>query len=173
MSVTAVLITREATYPTDIHVAFPFDEVIVKTHCPNVRMRFELAERANSDIIYVQDDDIEIDIHQLWKHYDGTLTHAITDYHLKAYAGSGVTLIGFGAFFPKSAINFGEWIDRYGGVDAMEADRIFTYFTQPHNSVLMPIRQVDRPVKMCERPGHYTIRDQIIRQLQEFQCVSQ
>ena len=173
MSVTAVLITREASYPRDIKIDFPFDEVLIETDCPNVLRRFELAEKASSDIIYVQDDDAEIDIHALWSHYNGHLTNAMSEFHLQAYAGTGVTLVGWGAFFPKSVINFEPWQKRYGAVDEMEADRIFTYFARPHNSILMPIREVRRSVRMSARVDHYSIRDSIIRQLKDITCVCQ
>lgn len=163
--VTAVLITREREWPKDCRVDFDFDEVLIETNCVNVRRRFELAKTAKNDIIYVQDDDNVIDISKLWEQYDGRLTHAITDGHAEIYAGTGVTLIGFGAFFPKSLIDFSRWEADCGEVDAMEADRIFTYLAQPHNSVFIPIMQIDRPVKMCYRPGHYERKNNIIEQL--------
>lgn len=161
--VTAILITREDRYPTDIRMGFPFDEVIIETGCPNVRRRFELALGARNETIYTQDDDAEIDINALWHHYDGSLTNAITQYHKDAYEGTGVTLIGWGAFFPKSLIDFSRWEAAYGEVDAMEADRIFTYLAQPHNTVVMPIQERPRGTRMCLEPGHYQTRDRIIR----------
>lgn len=167
--VSAVLITREDRYPTDIALNFPFDEVIVNTRCPNVKRRFDLAQQARNEVIYVQDDDAEIDIALLASYYDGRMTHAITPGHAQIYRGTGVTLIGWGCFFRKSMIDWSKWEAKYGDVDEMEADRIFTYFAHPHNSVLMSIRQIHRATKMCERPGHYQTKERILRMLKEIE----
>jgi hypothetical protein len=165
VNVTAVLITRERAYPQDIRVDFPFDEVLVETSCPNVRRRYELALRAKSDVIYTQDDDAEIDIPALWAHYDGRLTNAITPYHRDVYAPTGMTLVGWGCFFPKLLIDFSRWEARYGEVDEVEADRIFTYLAQPHNTVVMPIAEHKRREQLCQRPDHYPARDRILAKL--------
>lgn len=165
--VTAVLITRESEYPKDVRLDFEFDEVLVETNCRNVLRRYELALQARNDVIYFQDDDASIDIKHLWSQYNGKLTYAITPGHLIMYASTGVALVGWGAFFPKMLIDFRRWEAAYGPVDEMECDRIFTYIAQPHNPVVMPIGQFSRPVKMCERPGHYQTRDKIFKMLKE------
>jgi len=166
-NVTAVLITRERYWPKDVPIAFDFDEVIVETLCPNVRRRYELALEARNEVIYVQDDDMVVDIAALWPHYDGRLTNAMIPGMHDIYKDTGVTLVGYGAFFPKALINFSRWEKQYGEVDAMEADRIFTYLAQPHNVVFQPPVQIDRPVKMCQRPCHYEVRQKFFNMLKE------
>src|SRR5205809_1046685 len=100
--VSAVLITREAEYPKGVRLDFDFGELLIHTQCPNVLRRFELATKAKHDVIYVQDDDASIDIKKLWRAYDGTLTNALTLEHKIIYQGTGVTLIGWGCFFPRA-----------------------------------------------------------------------
>lgn len=173
--VTAVLITREAEYPKDVVLDFEFDETIVETRCPHVLRRYELAARAKFDTIYFQDDDAIINIQELWSHYDGRrITHAITPGHRQIYAGTGMTLIGWGSFFPRHmAVEFieeqGTWRKLIGDADfEAEADRVFTFRNGPHCSVTMPIWQLRRSIRMCERPGHYQTRDRIGKILKEF-----
>lgn len=167
LPITACLITRERAWPDDVPMSFPFDEVLIANRCPNVLRRFELAQKARNEIVYVQDDDCQINIGHLWMHYDGRLTNAISSGHQQIYAGTGVTLIGFGCFFNKKQIDWSRWEAKYGPVDEMECDRVFTYLAQPHNNVVMPIRQLNRVEKMCARKGHYETRDRIIKQLKE------
>jgi hypothetical protein len=168
LSVSAVLITREAEYPKDVRLDFPFEEVIIETQCTGVRRRFELAQQARNEVIYVQDDDCSLDIRRLWSHYDGRLTHAITPGHKIMYAGLGVTLIGWGCFFPKRLIDWSRWDRMYGAgtIPEVEYDRVFTYLAQPHNTVVMPFHQIPRPRAMSrDNPDHYTSRARIFEAL--------
>lgn len=170
--VSAVLITRENEWPTDIKLDFEFDEVLVMTHCPSLACRFQLAQQARNEIIYVQDDDCQIDIKELWTHYDGRLTNAIKWGHQQIYAGTGVTLIGWGCFFPKSLIDFSRWTAQYGDIVqgglAHEVDRIFTYLAQPHNTVRIPIEDLTRTRAMSrDNPDHYRSKDRVIGMLKE------
>ncbi len=142
MKATAVLITKEREYPKEILDALPkFDEVIIETECPSVLRRYELTLKAKNDLIYVQDDDCITDVPELFKHYNGQITNALTQHHANWYTGSGMTLVGWGAFFPKAMVNFDPYIDRFGIDDLLlrEADRVFSYLNQPHNSVVMDI----------------------------------
>ena len=157
--ITAVLITREDAWPKDVPLNFDFDELLVETRCPNVRRRFELAQQAKHEHIYVQDDDNVIDIKALYEHYDDEhLTNVMIPGIHETYEPTGVTLLGYGAFFPKSLINFSRWERTHGEVDAMEADRIFTFLAQPHRVVFQDVKQIRRAEKMCERQGHYETR---------------
>ena len=150
MNVTAVLITREDTWPRH-HASlgtFPFANVIVVPRCPDILTRWTTALTAKTDTIYVQDDDATIDIDDLWARYDGkTITNVMTPDRIKRYAGTGVTLIGWGAFFPKSLIDFSLWHYVYGAVPLMHADYVFTY-NKPHNTHLLPIRFAPRHARM-------------------------
>lgn len=158
--VSAVLITRDK----EIHPALKeslkdFDEVLVKTESPSVYERYLLAEKAKNEIIYVQDDDALIDHEEIWKAYKGQLTAGITLPHWYGYKDSGITLVGWGCFFPKYMLkSFQPYIDKYG-VDAhllREADRIFTYLNRPHTIVIQDhfdfIPQVER---MWQEPEHW------------------
>lgn len=140
-SVTAVLITREREYPKEINLD-GFGEVLIRTECPSIYERYLTAAKAKNDIIYVQDDDAIVDYAELFTHYDGRLTNAMTEHHARAYSDpswGGATLVGWGCFFPKSALAvFDRYIEKYG-VDAhllREADRIFTVMNRPHNTLI-------------------------------------
>lgn len=139
MQITFVGITRDSEYPKEIDTSW-FDEVIIRTECPNIYTRYTEAEKAKNDIIYVQDDDCIVDYKEIWKHYNGQLTNGIIPHHQMYYKGTGVTLVGWGCFFPKNMLkNLNKYIDKYGkdGHLMREADRIFTYLNQPHNNVVM------------------------------------
>ncbi len=158
-NVTAVLITRDKEYPKEINLE-GFGEVIIKTESPHVFQRYLEAENAKNDIIYFQDDDCIVDYKTLYRQYNGFITSGITEHHLNAYRGSGVTLVGWGCFFPKSMLtNIGKYIERYGA-DAhllRESDRIFTYLNQPHNNIVMPHTDF-RPQtgRMWQESDHWT-----------------
>lgn len=138
--ITAVLITRDKEYPKEIDTTW-FDEVLIKTESPSVYERYLLAEKAKNDIIYVQDDDCTLDYKALYQRYNGQLTNGITREHQNAYRDKGVTLVGWGCFFPKVMLkNLDKYKEKYG-VDQhllREADRIFTYLNKPWNTIVMP-----------------------------------
>lgn len=182
--VTAVLITREAEYPRDIHLNFDFDEVLVETRCQSLVRRFDLARQARNDVVYVQDDDCEVDVAALWKRYERfesapRLTNCMSFGHLQIYnqlSQNRVTLIGWGCFFPKRLIDFSPWEDAHGQIVGspfeIEIDRIFThlayrYQEAPHNTVVMPFRQITRTRAMSrDNRDHYRSRDNVIKMLE-------
>lgn len=139
---TAVLITKEKEYPKEVLDSLPeFEEVLIEVNCPNILRRYELASQARNNLIYVQDDDCIADVEKLESLYNGQITNAMTEHHFNWYGGSGITLIGWGAFFPKDMINFDRYLDKYP-IDELflrEADRVFTFLNQPHNSFVMDI----------------------------------
>lgn len=167
-NVTAVLITKEKTYPKEVLAALPeFEEVIIETECPNIYRRYMLAKTARTPLVYVQDDDCTIDVEALFKHYNGLLTNAITNHHKRFYEGKGMTLIGFGAFFPKGMADFLTYLDKFGPDDLLlsQADRVFTYLNQPHHSIVMPIHNFSRATdstRMSTQPDHWTNLDRIV-----------
>lgn len=173
--VTAVLITRDPVWPADVPLDdIPFGEVKLQTSCPNVFQRFVLAAEAKCERIYVQDDDVVIDVRELFKHdIIASITNIMPPGFQQIYRGTDVTLIGFGAFFPRwMAEQFVErqqrWRDAFGDeVFEAEADRFFTWTHWPHNEVHLPMRQIRRPVRMSDRPNHYKTRDEIFRRLKE------
>lgn len=157
-NITAVLITRNKEYPKEI-VLDGFGEILIKTESPSVYERYLLAAQAKNDIIYVQDDDCVIDYKELWTHYNGQLTNAITAGHFQQYNGTGATLVGWGCFFPKSMLKcFSKYIDKYG-IDQhllREADRIFTTLNQPHNTIIRDHRDfTEQTARMWNEPIHW------------------
>lgn len=167
---TAVLITTKTEYPQEVldHLKDDFDEVLICTESPNVYQRYVLASKARNDIIYVQDDDALLDHNELFKHYDGRLTNAITEHHHNYYKDSGATLVGWGCFFPKKMLaSFGKYVDKYG-LDFhlyREADRIFTYLNQPHNTIIGPHEDLNQLDRMSHEPRHYEYMREALEKL--------
>lgn len=134
------------------------------------------AQYATNDHIYFQDDDVQVDVHRLFQHYDGErMTYAITQGHKAIYdrlCGSKVCLIGWGCFVPKRLTNQQRWhpyVDRFGVVPPHEVDRAFTYFAGEACPVVTPkMRFCNRERAMSrDNPTHYQSRDRIIKQLME------
>lgn len=169
--VTAVLITREKQWPCGLPTTPA--EIMLETECPNVFRRFEIAAEARTQNVFVQDDDVTLDVEELWKHYDGRITNVMPIQFQRMYAGTGVTLIGWGSFFPRSmARTFVAqqkfWRNKFGNeIFETEADRFFTFSHRPFNNIHMPFEQVRRPGCMSDRPEHYRVRDMIFKTLKE------
>jgi hypothetical protein len=142
--ITAVLISKDDKYPQGVLDSLDFDEVLVETKCPSVARRYELALKARNDLIYVQDDDCLVDTKALIRAYNGQITNFMTPGHYASYEGSGITLIGWGALFPKKMINFDKYLDVYGvnPLFLSQADRVFTYLNQPHNSLITNVNHL-------------------------------
>lgn len=174
MKITSVLITREDAWPADAPVNFNFEESLVEVRCPNIFRRFELAAAAQHETVYVQDDDVVIDVKRLYSLY---LTAGLKPTNVmplgfqQIYGGTGVTMIGFGCFFQRSlAERFVAhqqfWRAEFGDeIFETEADRFFTYSHQPFHNVTIAMRQISRAVKMSKRPNHYAIRTEIFERL--------
>lgn len=167
---TAILITREKEYPKGLIDFNDFDEVLIKTESPSVYERYVLASKARNDVVYVQDDDCITDYKKLFESYDGRLTNAMTERHNEWYKlKGGITLVGWGCFFPKKMlINMSKYVDNYG-IDShflREADRIFTYLNQPHNTLIMPHEDMPQVNRMSTTdPYHYIYIDQVLEKL--------
>lgn len=170
--VTAVLITSHPEYPKEI-VLEGFGEVIVKTNSTSVYERYLQAAQAKNDIIYVQDDDCIVQYKELFKHYNGRITNAMVGrkkYYQEISEGR-ITLVGWGAFFPKKMLtSFQKYIDVYG-VDShllREADRIFTWLNYPHNTISLDRKDIIEPNgdgRMSADPRHYESMMEAIEKL--------
>ncbi len=171
MKVTAVLITRDAEFPKEVLDSLPeFDEILIETNCQSIHRRYELALKAKNDVIYVQDDDCIIDVKELYEHYNGQITNALTEHHKGFYGGLGMTLIGFGAFFPKSMIDFTKYLDVYGAnpLFLSQTDRVFTFLNKPFNTVVMDIKHLPSataPNRMSTQADHWNNLNNIREQL--------
>ena len=163
--VTAVLITREKEYPEIVLERLTctefFKDIIIVTECESVYHRYLAAAKAETEHIFVLDDDALVNFHVLWKSYDkARITNAMTKPFIEKYKDTGCTLVGWGCFFPRKMLTcFNQYIDKYG-VDAhllREADRIFTYLNQPFNTVIQPHEDLNQtPDRMGYQPDHYT-----------------
>jgi hypothetical protein len=162
MKITAVLITKDKQYPQEVldSLLGKFDEILIETNCPSILKRYQLALKAKNDVIYVQDDDCIVDVDRLGKKYNGQLTNFISPGHQDSYQGTGITLIGWGALFPKEMLDFSKYIDKFG-IDPLflsQADRVFTYLNQPHNSIVVDIKHLPRATdstRMYTQPDHW------------------
>lgn len=169
MKATAVLITTKADYPPEVLESLlgKFDEILIETECPSIHRRYQLATKAKNDLIYVQDDDCITNVEALFKAYNGQITNAITQHHLDWYKDKGVTLVGFGAFFPKNMIDFSEYLDKYP-VDSLflsQTDRVFTYLNRPFNQQLVTIKNLPSATesgRMSTKPDHWSNLERIL-----------
>lgn len=143
--ISAVLITRESGYPKLVleRLTFGFfDEIIIETNCPSVYRRYQLAKGAKNNLLFVQDDDAILNYQNLFKSYNGQLTNAMPKNFKEKYDKMDCTLVGWGCYFNKSMLSvFDKYIEKYGENDPhllREADRVFTYFCKPYNTIIMP-----------------------------------
>lgn len=171
--VSAVLITKHPEYPSDISLE-GFGEVIVKTNSPNVYERYAQAANAKHDIIYVQDDDCIIDYKTLFSKYNGRITNSMPagrNNFYKKISGGRITLVGWGAFFPKHMLaSFERYTSAYGRDFNFyrEADRIFTWLNHPHNTIILPHIDLERFVagdRMHADPKHFEYVNEVMRKL--------
>lgn len=176
MIATAVLITREKEYPKEVldSITPHFDEMLIETECKSLHRRYDLALRARNDLIYIQDDDCIVDVISLFKHYNGQLTNSISQEHYDSYDGLGITLVGWGTFFPKSMVNFKPYLDKYGvnPLFLSQTDRVFTFLNQPFNSIITEIKHLPTAsdeTRMSTQSDHWSNLDRIIEQLNSLQ----
>jgi hypothetical protein len=162
--VTAVLITREVEYPQIVLERLTctefFKDIIIITECPSIYHRYLAAANAETEIIFVLDDDALVNYQRLFKSYNGRITNAMTKPFFEKYKDFGCTLVGWGAFFPKSMLSvFDRYIEKYGIDDHLlrEADRIFTFLNQPFNTVIQHHEDLFQTEdRMGYQENHYT-----------------
>lgn len=162
--ITAVLIEKGPEYPKIVleRLDLPgtFDEILIMENCPSVYHRYLIAQKAQNSIIYVQDSDCMVNAFHLFKFYNGQITNAMPKEFIAKYKDTGITLLGWGAFFDKKMLTcFDPYVAKYGENDPhllREADRIFAYLNQPHNVVEMPHEDLfQTPDRMGYQPDHY------------------
>lgn len=99
--------------------------------------RYLAAKRARFDTVYVQDDDCTTDPLEILRHYNETAAalgaHVVMcnmkpAHAVAAYYQWRIKLVGFGAVFAKSCIEFGPYFNRYDHdqLFRIECDRVFT-----------------------------------------------
>lgn len=140
MNVSAVIVTRGGHYKLDdemMNSLWRFDEIIVWDNlkaAKDVRVygRFMGAMLARNKYVYVQDDDCVVDAEAVVATAaPGRVVCNMPPDRRPEYAGTGVSLIGWGTVFEKSLIaaSFGEYL-RHHPQDELferECDRLFTY----------------------------------------------
>ncbi len=173
MKATAVLITKLKEYPQEVLDSlkkYNFDEILIETECPSIHRRYELALKAKNDLIYVQDDDCLVDVQKLYNLYNGQITNYMKQAHYNSYRGTGVTLVGWGTFFPKKMIDFSPYLDKYP-IDALflsQTDRVFTYLNQPHHTMVTDVVDLPTatdPSRMSSLSDHWDNLSQIRQRL--------
>lgn len=179
--VTGILITKECCHPTAkvLQALAPeFEWQVVKDRSQGIRTRYDWAARADRPHIFVIDDDCLVDPMKLLEHYDGEhVTNYMEPHYAEEYAkrASGrITLVGWGAFFPKLliALAFSKYQVVYGRDELClsQADRIFTYLTAPHRTVLtdgiLHLRSATASDRMSMQGDHYRMLDEVIGRLE-------
>lgn len=171
--ISCVLITRLKEYPEIIlerlDIGDFFDEILIVNESANVYNRYIAAAKAKNDIIYVQDDDCLVNYQHLFKSYNGRITNTMTKEFLKKYEDIPATLLGWGAFFPKSMLScFDRYIQHYGSDDAhllREADRIFSTMNRPWNTQIQPhenLESAQSSNRMGYQENHYKSMDEAL-----------
>jgi hypothetical protein len=174
MKISCCLITTLQEYPQIIMerltCASFFDEILVRTESPSVYERYLLAKKAKNSTIFVQDDDCMINYQILFSHYNNQITNAMPANRIEDTSKQGITLIGWGCYFPKYMINaFDRYTAKYGEDKHLlrEADRIFTYLNKPFNTIIMPHEDLPRASKPGEAmyldPEHFPSANEAIR----------
>jgi hypothetical protein len=154
MRVSAVIVTKGDRYDSDSQTYVNvneikktlsgFDEVIVWDNskaCKDVRVfgRYAGAMLARNEIIYVQDDDCVTSPRAVVGSFlPGRLVCNVPPDRRREYAGTGVTLMGWGSVFGKSKIAaFRRYLDAYPQDELFEreCDRVFSYLH--HGSVML------------------------------------
>lgn len=165
MKVTACLITWRRQYNLPKIIAsltrYPFiTQIMIMDNSKGENIinyaRYKQAERADNDIIYVQDDDCVINnVDEIYAHFVAdphNLSHAGTKGYQDVikdniYGDKQMALVGWGAIFNKSWVR---QLDRYLKVYGKdycfyrETDRIFTMLmNRHHNFVVGDIEHLD------------------------------
>lgn len=140
-NVTAVIVTR-GDHERELKLIraslFSFREVIVwdnsKREDARVFGRFLGASLAATDTVYVQDDDALVDAEDLVRKHDvGKVTVNMPLDRRDEYAGTGISLIGWGAVFEKERADvFARYLSTYERDELFEreCDRVFTFLNR-------------------------------------------
>lgn len=174
--VTAVLITREVEYPNIILERLTctdfFKDIIIVTECPSVYHRYLAAAKAETEHVFVIDDDALVNFQVLWSKYDKErITNTMTLPFQEKYKDAGCTLVGWGCYFPKKMLSvFDKYIAKYG-IDQhllREADRIFTCLGQPWNTVIQPHEDLNQTEdRMGFEKDHYKSMNEALEKVKK------
>lgn len=126
-NVTAIIPTRGDHDLTPVLQSLPFDQIIT-TREPGLYCRYESVKVAKHDLIFTQDDDCIVDVAELLRQYQGGVLCNMPARKRHEYP-DGIALVGWGALFPRSAVEVFEryfWLYKPDALFLREADRVFT-----------------------------------------------
>jgi hypothetical protein len=138
--VSAVIVTRgnrDLTYLLEGSLRY-CGEVIVwdnskEAEDAKVYGRYLAIQRAKFPLIYTQDDDCEVPVGQIvLEHAPGKLVCNMKPGHHEAYRGTGIALVGHGAVFEKSLVDFSPYFAKFPKDELFlrECDRVFTFLNR-------------------------------------------
>lgn len=145
MKITAVVVTRgDRNISQVIDSLNHFDELIVWDNSKAIKDlkvfgRYAGAFIARNDLIYIQDDDCLINTQELLDHYNLSgrpLTDVFSNFpenRRSEYAGTKITLLGWGSIFHKENLDVFTKYLRYYKFDDLflrECDRVFSYLNK-------------------------------------------
>lgn len=172
--ITAVLITKQPTYPERVLssiVGKPFGGIVIETNCKGVYRRFEMAEFVHTPFVYVQDDDCICPIREIAEEAQPEeMTCAMKPHYIHTYVNLKCALVGWGTIFPRHMLSvLDEYISIYGEEDEVYrkgTDRIFTALNYPQRRIPMGIvdtADATAPDRMSYDPDHYRIREEALK----------
>ncbi|HXI88460.1 MAG TPA: hypothetical protein VNH18_14710 [Bryobacteraceae bacterium] len=145
--VSAVIVTKgdnESTLARIRESLSMFAEVLVWDNSQSINRkvygRYVAALNAFSEYIYTQDDDCLVDARKLFGMYQpGELLCNMLPSHQPFYAATGgISLVGWGAIFPKALIDFSAYLANYPEDELFdrECDRIFTWLNRSRTRIV-------------------------------------
>lgn len=143
--VSAVIVTKEGPVdPLILASLAGLGEVIVWDNSRRgsdckVFGRYRAVELATLDYVYTQDDDCVIDAVRLCGEYrPGELLCNLKSSHVAFYEPMGISLVGWGAIFPRSMVNFAPYLAAHPEDDLFyrECDRVFTYLNREKTRIV-------------------------------------
>jgi hypothetical protein len=157
VNISAVVVTKgDQDISAVVQSLSAFDEVIVRDNSKylddlKVFGRYAAAMNARNPVIYVQDDDCIVPAQRIAQSYE-SMIQSIQDLVVcnvpvsrrSDYQGTGITLMGWGSVFERSAIYvFDQYLKVYPRDDLFlrECDRVFSYLHR------FGIHLVDYPVE--------------------------
>lgn len=164
--VSACFITKDPVYPPEIVsrvMAVGFGECLFLTHCSSPHLKQSLFRSARHDFLYYQDDDCLAPIDALLEAaVPDQITCAMKPFHLKAYSGSRIALVGWGSIIPKRTLGVLDTYRAVYGEDALyrrESERILTWLSWPQQRLDLPIVDLPSafaPDRLSMQPDHYS-----------------
>jgi hypothetical protein len=134
--------------------------------------RFAALVRARNEVIYVQDDDCVVPTPALLSEYENDkLVCNLPEAHRKDYVATGISLIGFGAIFHRSLVDFSPYLSKFPRDDLFlrECDRVFTYLNRDRTKLVdVGVTKLDRSYsqnRMWLEERHWQDLEEVRRRL--------